>query len=273
MNPKISPIFPYFHEAKNSEDIFCLFRTENGIVALHGHDYYELECILEGHGTQWINNTCFEMSPGSLYLLSPEDEHRLVFEKPARLISIHFNAKAASRMGIEHLREAYSSTLDPIHFHLFQRLLAECTTEGHSQTQTLWLLGTAALLVSHLLENGEKYPVLGNNRQMQTALHFIQEHYQDPTLSLKAAASVCQLSPCHFSVKFHEYVGIGFAKYLSFYRLQQVCLLLLEQNLSVTEIALQCGFSSMAHFYRLFRNAYGCTPKEYPKKYQLENNL
>lgn len=270
MDLKISPIFPYFEEAKNSEDIFCLFRTAEGITALHGHDYYELECILDGYGTQWINNVAFEMSPGSLYLLSPEDEHRLIFETPTRLISIHFNAKAASKIGIDFLREAYSIHFDQAHFFLFQNLFSECIAKKATSNQTRWLLGVTTLLVSCLLENGQKYPSFGGSRQIQTALHYIQENYHDPNLSLKEVSAVCELSLCHFSVKFHEYVGIGFAKYLSFYRLQRVCLLLLEQSLTVTEIALQCGFSSMSHFYRLFHNTYGCTPKEYPQKYQNE---
>lgn len=270
MESKISPIFPYFEEAKNSEDIFCLYRTECGITVLHGHDYYELEIILDGQGTQWINNVAFEMSPGSLYLLSPEDEHRLILTQPTQLISIHFNAKAASKMGIDSIRKAYSMTMDSENFCIFKNLLSKCPQENPSPNQTRWLLGVTTLLISHLLEHGEKYPVSSNHRQIQTALCYIQENYQDPNLSLKEVSAVCKLSPCHFSVKFHEYVGFGFAKYLSFYRLQRVCLLLLEQSLTVTEIALQCGFSSMSHFYRLFHNTYGCTPKEYPQKYQNE---
>lgn len=265
MNPKIPPIFPYFDEAKSSEDIFCLFRTECGITVLHGHDYYELEFILEGHGSQWINHTHFDISPGSLYLLSPEDEHRVSFEQPTRLISIHFNTKAASRMGMDSIREAYSAMMDSADFCLFQHLISKCPKENPTPEQTRWLFGVTTLLISYLLENGQKYPLTNNHRQIQTALRYIQENYQNPNLSLKEVASICNLSPCHFSVKFHEYVSLGFAKYLSFYRLQHVCRLLLEQKLTVTEIALLCGFSSISHFYRLFHKTYGCTPKEYPQ--------
>lgn len=271
MNPKISPIFPYFDEAKNSEDIFCLFRTECGITVLHGHDYYELEFILEGHGTQWINNTRFDMSPGSLYLLSPEDEHRLLLNQPTRLISIHFNTKAAARMGLDFIHEAYSTTMDSANFCLFKHLLSRYPEKNPTQNQTRWLLGVTTLLISHLLETGQTYSAGSNHRQIQTALHYIQKNYQNPNLSLKEVADVCHLSQCHFSVKFHEYVGFGFAKYLSFYRLQRVCLLLLEQTQTVTEIALQCGFSSMSHFYRLFHHTYGCTPKEYPQKFSEDS--
>ena len=35
--------------------------------------------------------------------------------------------------------------------------------------------------------------------------------------------------------------------------------------MSVTEVALVCGFNDASHFIRLFRKAFGITPKQYRK--------
>ncbi|WP_273151803.1 helix-turn-helix domain-containing protein [Methylophaga thiooxydans] len=41
---------------------------------------------------------------------------------------------------------------------------------------------------------------------------------------------------------------------------------IIHRNLSITEIAMQCGFNNMAHFSRIFRQTYGASPREYRRQ-------
>ena len=45
---------------------------------------------------------------------------------------------------------------------------------------------------------------------------------------------------------------------------------ILENNLSVTQIAYEIGFSSPAQFTRAFSKQFNCVPSEFPSIYKLQ---
>jgi transcriptional regulator GlxA family with amidase domain len=49
-------------------------------------------------------------------------------------------------------------------------------------------------------------------------------------------------------------------------RIDRICRLLLETNMSIREIALACGFEIDAHVARFFSRRMGITPLAYRKK-------
>ena len=53
--------------------------------------------------------------------------------------------------------------------------------------------------------------------------------------------------------------------YLLHYRIRQSIPLLVQGKDSITDISLQCGFSSPSYYTKLFRKFMGCTPREYTK--------
>ncbi|MBQ4165586.1 MAG: helix-turn-helix transcriptional regulator, partial [Oscillospiraceae bacterium] len=46
-------------------------------------------------------------------------------------------------------------------------------------------------------------------------------------------------------------------------RIRRACSLLRENTLSITEVALRCGFSDSNYFSRAFRKCCGMTPSQY----------
>lgn len=83
-----------------------------------------------------------------------------------------------------------------------------------------------------------------------------------PDLSPRAVACELGISLRQVHVLF-EPTGLSFKRTLTAMRLEQACHLLKTMpSRPVTEIALLCGFDSIATFYRVFRNAYGMVPRE-----------
>lgn len=66
----------------------------------------------------------------------------------------------------------------------------------------------------------------------------------------------------------HYHDGIEF---LNSYRLQIACGLLENTNLSVTNIASNCGFNHVSYFSQLFAESFGDTPREYRKKHDRQS--
>jgi AraC-like DNA-binding protein len=112
---------------------------------------------------------------------------------------------------------------------------------------------------------------LGNRMAMQalrvgrlsTARHLIARHVSEPNLSPGFVAGRLGVSVRHLHALF-ETTDMSFSQTAKAIRLEASCRLLQRSpEQSITEVALACGFDSLATFYRAFRAAYGMAPGEF----------
>lgn len=94
------------------------------------------------------------------------------------------------------------------------------------------------------------------------ALDFLHNNAKNE-ISCIDAAKALNLSSSHFSRKFKTSVGIPFSSYLRQYRVYLVLGELQHSNLSITQCAYKCGFSSSAGFYKAFNQITGTNPSKY----------
>lgn len=97
---------------------------------------------------------------------------------------------------------------------------------------------------------------------IRKAKEYLASNYKKH-LTLNEVAQVAGVSPFHFSKRFKETVGIGFAEYLARLRVAECKKLLWNPNVSITEAAFEVGFQSMASFNRTWRKHEPLSPKEY----------
>ena len=86
-------------------------------------------------------------------------------------------------------------------------------------------------------------------------------------ISLKNLAGLVCMSEDSFSRFFKHKTGRTPNRYLIDYRLGIAARLLLTSHLSVAEIGYSCGFNTLSHFNRLFRESKGCTPSEFRERF------
>lgn len=99
-------------------------------------------------------------------------------------------------------------------------------------------------------------------------LAYIDLHYTEP-LTLDDMAARMNFSKFHFSRLFKQYTNYTFCDYLNFRRIKATEELLLRPDLSITDIAMQVGFSSISTFNRVFREHKRCSPSEYRSRLSL----
>ena len=97
---------------------------------------------------------------------------------------------------------------------------------------------------------------------MTRARQYINEHKAED-LSLKQVATAVHMSSFYFCKQFHKAVGCTFTEYLARVRVEAAKKMLLDPNARVSEVALDCGFQSITHFNRVFKNLVGHSPTEY----------
>lgn len=99
--------------------------------------------------------------------------------------------------------------------------------------------------------------------------NYIAEHYSEP-LTRESLASLVYLNADYLSRLFKKYTGLTLMDYVIWERMERAKQMLLESSLSVSEIALEVGYSNTAYFTKMFKkHTNGVTPREYRKGQEL----
>lgn len=98
--------------------------------------------------------------------------------------------------------------------------------------------------------------------QLQILLDYLHSHYSQQ-ISLQELAALIHSTRetcCRF---FKQMTGITITCYLTDYRISRSLALLSGGQYSITQVAVQTGFSSASRFAAAFRSRMGCSPRDY----------
>lgn len=129
------------------------------------------------------------------------------------------------------------------------------------------LLKEASLLADQQGVNVEARQSIGEKR-IDDIISYISVHLANPELSLSMVAEGCKISPrylCHL-LKEHK---TTFSQLLWTGRLNESKKWLLnldKRHYGISEIAYMTGYKSVAHFSRMFRERFGCSPREFRRQ-------
>ena len=97
---------------------------------------------------------------------------------------------------------------------------------------------------------------------------FIAQNYTQP-LAAETIGQQVGLHPNYAMDVFQRAFGTTMLKYLTQYRLSHAQRLLATTEDLILDIALDSGFGSLSRFNEAFRQAFGCTPRDYRKQHRL----
>ncbi|MBO2945330.1 helix-turn-helix transcriptional regulator [Paenibacillus sp. F411] len=101
--------------------------------------------------------------------------------------------------------------------------------------------------------------------RLQKMLSYIEENCRTE-MTLESIAGHFNMDPFHFSRTFKSTLGLSFKTYLNMVRVSLAEIKLENTDDSIMEIALECGFSSIRTFNRVYKSIKGRTPSHYRKQ-------
>lgn len=132
-------------------------------------------------------------------------------------------------------------------------------------------LNAYATIITHWLIRS----VLGESCDMRAisdhyavarAQHFIEQHYAEE-ITVKMLAELGHISVSSFTRIFKKELHATPIEYLIEIRLQQAKKLLRRKEISITQVALRCGFNSSSHLSASFQRVLHMSPSQYRKLY------
>ncbi len=244
------------------------------------HRYHELYYIAEGRCSVFIGQRTYRLQAGDFALIPAGTLHKTDFTSHGQNTKyvISFSAVTAKKLDA-FLETDFSGTgfragkiKAPVQRQeavllLVNRMLYEFENQPELG-RSLCMALLAELLISLQRYRGGKEENDGSedpaHSRMRDVATYLCEHAGEP-ITLAETAAHFAVSPSHLSRVFHRETGFGVREYLIQYRIRQACELLLNSDLSVTQIADRCGFSDSNYFGDAFKKATGLSPREYRK--------
>lgn len=100
--------------------------------------------------------------------------------------------------------------------------------------------------------------------QCRRVIEFVESNLAS-TIRIKDLADIVRLSESYFATAFKATFGQAPHQYVIERRMEQAKRLLLETDLPLSHVAIDCGLADQAHLCTLFRKAFGFTPKIWRK--------
>lgn len=156
---------------------------------------------------------------------------------------------------------------DPLLYELCLTLKAELQQLGSESK--FYADSATTFLAVHLLRHyttrklkQEAYQGGLSQQQLQVVIDYIQGYLAEE-IRLDEIARHLDLSRYYFCRLFKQSMGISPYQYVIQCRVERAKQLLKEENLTLGEIALTCGFAHQSHFHRHFKRLTGMTPKKF----------
>src|SRR6202789_2681822 len=108
-------------------------------------------------------------------------------------------------------------------------------------------------------------------QRIDRVIDYIRENLDRP-VKLSHLAKVACFSEFHFHRIFGAVSGETLNNFTTRLRLEKAARLLRYSSQSVTDIALDCGFSSSATFSRAFRSGYDTSPSQFRKSGEIKKS-
>ncbi|MDD3832784.1 MAG: AraC family transcriptional regulator [Oscillospiraceae bacterium] len=261
----------------------------------HTHHSLEISCVVEGVGEYIIDNHSYDLQKGDIIIINNAEQHRLVLSEntPFHHIVIHFDPSfiwnsLSNDLDYNFLLvffergPNFSNRLDrsnPATACIF-KLILDILEEFSSKRLCYELIIKIKLqtIFTEILRNYDYIdrrkvvkPLSGADiLNLNTVMRYIDSHL-DSDIRLKELADIIHISPAYFSTMFKRFNGISPIEYIVNRRVQRAIELIKTSSVSLTEIAISCGFNNGTNFYKAFRKVTGRTPASYRRNLDKNN--
>ncbi len=276
---------------RDNSSILLHINKETDNYSPHWHTAVEIIMPVTNIYTIVIGKITYLLQEGDILVIPPGELHELIAPKEGlRRILLFDYSLISSLKGINNIFSVLNQPRlitprnAPDTNHELSKLYDEIVYEYNSNN-TLREVAIYSLIIKMFVIMGRKYmnteyifPDVKLNKQKEyiekfnLIFDYINDNYMEE-ISLDTIADVAGFSKFHFSRLFKQFTDMSFYDYLNQRRVKEAEKLLLNPNLSITEVAMRSGFSSISTFNRVFKNFKECTPTEFKNLYQRRNRV
>ena len=252
----------------------------------HSHpEQYEIYLFHSGSCRYVIHNQILDLEPGDILLMDGSTLHKPNVNREREYIRsvIHFSPQwvesTLQELGIADVLDLFKDlqhclirTDDDGEKQYIEGLIYQLVEKDKESTDKMKEAEMKTILIQLLIRihylcdsNAIKVPYQKTEKFLHTQRigAYIRENFSNK-ITLDRLSTELNLSKSYISHLFKEMTGYTVMEYVMTCRLAQVKFLLeMEPSKPLKDVSFECGFESVSHFSRFFKEKVGITPKEY----------
>lgn len=261
-------IYKFDKSELNDKDIAVRRKRHEFGYYAHWHEYYEIMFYRNCEGFCIMNGEKYNIENDCLFFLTPTDYHQIEANAKdgAYSVNISFNDKIIDSSIIKNSSFSPRFMITPSEYisDTVYQIYDTYKNKPESHLKDTELKLMLNYLLVNILSEGQQIksdntiisPIIRN-----AILYMLTDISAPHTLS--DISFKCDITPSHFSYVFHREMGKPFKKWLTDTRIELAKHLLEMTDSSILDICLECGFGSLSHFIKVFKQTTGVTPNIY----------
>lgn len=285
----MKPALEHLPKVKEESFVVKYFDYNYYPTPWHYHPEYEIVLVTESTGKRLIGDHICNFEPGNLALIGSNLPHTYRNDEKyyqagsslrAKSIVIHFSEAS---LGNDFLQLPEAKPLKKLLQQSANGFDIHGSTNHLVSNQLEKIVGLSGMrrwlhlleILNTIAESKDLIPVckdsmIGKNEKESERLCLVFDwilHNYERDLRVTEAAEICNMSVNAFSRFFSLRTRKTFSAYVSNMRLNKAARLLVENELSVSDICYDCGFNNISNFNRQFLKQYEVSPVKYRKMF------
>lgn len=249
----------------------------------HSHDAYEIYFFVQGSTRLYVEQGCFELTPGDCIVIRPGQMHRCIVTDtaPYERISLYISSGALRILSTEttDLERCFRDRIcrergGSIHVSAYESKRYIQSADRYVEARASGAFGSDWMSLSYLMElllfihhlfghSGEwdrddiMPPIVSG------AMEYVREHLTEK-ISLASMSRALNYSSHYISLQFKRHTGLSLREYILEQKIERAKKLL-RSGSSVTGAGEGAGFNDYANFIRSFKKQVGIPPGQYKK--------
>jgi AraC family transcriptional regulator len=232
-------------------------------MAMHGHQPASLSAVLSGSYAERSGLKTDRVGPRGLVFRPAGSEHAVWFGRsPTKIFRIDLPPNTLTE-----LQEIVGKGLQDNSTHETSWRLARLHAEfGKGEAASKLTLESLAF---DLLEDTFRVrPLLLARSKANEARDYIHANFLCP-ISLQDAAVATGTHPVYLARAFRKAYHTTVGDYVRLLRVRHASDLIVDTDMPLGEVAIECGFTDQSHLNRAFREMVGLTPATYRRTHRL----
>lgn len=232
-------------------------------------DHFLLHHIISGTGYYKFHNETYELQAGDTFLIYPFEEITYYADSanPWEYAWVGFAGTDAKTI----LKASGFTPDNPIIYqasnadYIRRQLIHIYEARGSELYSAVEMTGRLYTTLSGFLHKEGSLsvtPKTSYDSYAKKAIEFIHTNYSYP-INVSDIAQYVGISRSHLFRAFQETMECSPKEYLTSFRINQACILLLHSDLSITAVGRSVGFEDSLNFSKAFKKATGYAPSKY----------
>ncbi|MBE6858855.1 MAG: helix-turn-helix domain-containing protein [Ruminococcus sp.] len=268
-------------EYENKRSVMLYDNDQTESYPIHWHNAVEIIIPLSNDFCVISGGVEYHLKEKEILIIPPGELHSMPAKEGRRIIFQCDNTLLSDVAVLDSLMPVFNSSLhitpdiDKQLYLIARKGILDIYNDYFSRTPIsdtriylnllIMLTAIREFQIKRISNEADEFVINSDDRvKLSRVMKYIDQNFTEE-ISLDKLAAVAGYSKYHFSRIFKKYHNMSTVQYISRKRIKLAERLLVDPELSITEVAMRSGFSSLTTFNRIFKMEKQCTPTEFKK--------